>query len=249
MTNELTDVDRLAPRSRPVNSRVVMRQRWTDLLFLHWDVDPEFIQRTLPDGLTVDCHHGKTYLGVVPFLMERVRPVGLPSMPWISHFTEMNVRAYVIGPDGRPGVWFYSLDASRWIAVELAKAAFHLPYVWSKMDYRREDSKVRYSCQRRESGDEVTLRYGAKGDLITAVPNSLEFFLLERYLLYSHDAKQKKIYSGQVYHEPYQWCAAEVDVMPSDPLQWNGFDDLGNAVTPIFSPGVDVDIYPLKRIC
>lgn len=248
MTIGHIDVDRLAPRDRPESGRVVMRQRWTDLLFLHWEVDPEFIQRTLPDGLTVDCHGGKTYLGLVPFLMERVRPVGLPTLPWISKFTEMNVRTYVIGPDGRPGVWFYSLDAARWIAVEIAKTAFHLPYVWSKMNYRRDGNDVLYSCRRRGSGDEVSLRYGADGALIIASPGSLEYFLLERYLLYSHDAKRNRIYCGQVHHEPYQWCPAAVDKMPTDPLLWNGFDDFGAAIVPLFSPGVDVDIYPLKNI-
>ncbi len=246
MTNENKSVDRITPRNRPEGDRVVMHQRWTDLLFLHWEVAPDIIQRTLPDGLTVDCHDGKTYIGLVPFLMERVRPVGLPSMPWISKFTEMNVRAYVIGPDGRPGVWFYSLDASRLIAVEIAKTAFHLPYVWSKMDYRRDGAEVRYSCRRRDSGDAVSLRYGAMGELTVATPDSLEFFLLERYLLYSHDVKRKRIYSGQVHHKPYQFSTAAVDTMPSDPLRWNGFDHLGATITPLFSPGVDVDIYPLN---
>ena len=243
-----SDVDRLAPRNRPGSGRVVMRQRWTDLLFLHWEIDPELIQRTLPEGLTVDCHGAKTYLGLVPFLMERVRPAGLPPVPWISRFTEMNVRAYVIGPDGRPGVWFYSLDAARWLAVEIAKAAFHLPYVWSKMNYRRDGDQVRYSCRRRGSGHEVSLCYGGGGELGVAFPDSLEFFLLERYLLYSHDARRQRIYCGQVHHEPYQWCPAVVDSMPSEPLRWNGFDDFGTATEPLFSRGVDVDIYPLKRI-
>lgn len=225
-----------------------MRQRWTDLLFLHWEVDPLLIQRTLPVGLSVDCHGGKTYLGLVPFLMERVRPAGLPPVPWISRFTEMNVRTYVIGPDGRPGVWFYSLDAARWLAVEIAKAAFYLPYVWSKMDYRRDGDEVRYCCRRRDGSDEVSLRYGGAGQLDTADPDSLEFFLLERYLLYSHDAKRGRIFCGQVHHEPYRWCPAAVDSMPTEPLKWNGFDELGEAITPMFSPGVDVEIYPLKRI-
>lgn len=248
MRNGHIDMDRLAPRDRPETGRIVMRQRWTDLLFFHWEVDSELIQRTLPDGLTVDCHGGKTYLGLVPFLMERVRPAGMSAVPWISRFPEMNVRAYVIGPDGRPGVWFYSLDAARWIAVEVARAAFHLPYVWSKMNYRRDGDEVRYCCRRRDGGDGVSLRYGADGTLDTATPGSLEFFLLERYLLYSHDAKRNRIYCGQVHHRPYQWCPAAVGTMPTDPLRWNGFDDFGAATGPLFSPGVDVDIYPLKRI-
>lgn len=81
---------------------MVMRQRWTDLLFLHWTLPPEKVRRTLPPGLTVDLFEEKAWVGVVPFFMKSVRPVGLPSVQWLSHFLELNVRTNV--RDGRVGL-------------------------------------------------------------------------------------------------------------------------------------------------
>jgi uncharacterized protein len=89
---------------------VVGRQRWSDLLFLHWRVSAAAVQATLPAGLFVDTYHDQAYVGIVPFFMERVRPVYLPPVPWLSWFLELNVRTYVRDASGTPGVWFYSLS-------------------------------------------------------------------------------------------------------------------------------------------
>ncbi len=108
-----------------------MRQSWDHLLFLHWVLSPARIQETLPPGLWVDCHDGQAYLGIVPFFMMRIRPNGLPSVPYLSHFLECNVRTYVHDEQGTPGVWFYSLDTNRWLAHWIARNFFKLPYYCS----------------------------------------------------------------------------------------------------------------------
>ncbi|MEM7565301.1 MAG: DUF2071 domain-containing protein, partial [Pseudomonadota bacterium] len=115
-----------------------MRQRWEELLFLHWEVNPDLIQATLPEGLKVDTFEGKAYLGVVPFFMRGVRPAFLPAVPGISDFMECNLRTYVEGPDG-PGVWFYSLDCNQAIAVEVARSFFCLSYYHAEMSADWED--------------------------------------------------------------------------------------------------------------
>ena len=106
----------------------MMHHAWRDLLFLHWRVDPERIQRTLPPGLTVDVFDGAAYVGIVPFFMCDIRPRGLPAMPGLSNFMELNVRTYVHDAQGTPGVWFYSLDCNSRLTVWGARRFFHLPY-------------------------------------------------------------------------------------------------------------------------
>ena len=123
---------RLAQRERPA-SFLVGRQRWNHLLFGHWKIDAAEIQATLPPGLFVDTFEGDAYLGVVPFFMQRVRPAWLPPLPGVSWFLELNVRTYVFDAEGRPGVWFYSLDCNQPVAVFLARSLFHLPYFHAKM--------------------------------------------------------------------------------------------------------------------
>ncbi|MEL7087674.1 MAG: DUF2071 domain-containing protein [Planctomycetota bacterium] len=121
---------------KPPTGPCVMRQAWRDLLFLHWEFDPGLIQDTLPTGLRVDTLGGRAYVGVVPFQMDKVRPRFCPPVPGVSWFGELNLRTYVVGPDGRPGVWFYSLDAHQRLAVWLARKFFSLPYYYARIEQR-----------------------------------------------------------------------------------------------------------------
>lgn len=113
---------RLRAREPDGRRPAVMHQRWESLLFLHWRVPAATIQQTLPAGLTVDTFEGEAYLGISPFFMRQVRPTGLPAVPWLSDFLELNVRTYVYNADGVPGIWFYSLDCDQPLAVAGARA-------------------------------------------------------------------------------------------------------------------------------
>ncbi|HKK19376.1 MAG TPA: DUF2071 domain-containing protein, partial [Opitutales bacterium] len=124
---------RLRERELP-DGPVVMYQRWSELLFLHWAVPTEVVQAGLPKGLNVDSFEGKAWIGVVPFEMSGVRPRGLPAVPWLSNFPELNLRTYVYDEQGRPGVWFYSLDTPNAVANWTARTFFHLNYRTAKMD-------------------------------------------------------------------------------------------------------------------
>ena len=177
---------------------VVMRQRWKDLLFLHWKLPVDEIQRTLPPGLMVDVFDGAAWVGVVPFFMEGVRPAGLPALPWLSTFLELNVRTYVRDAAGRPGVWFYSLDCNRWPAVELARRGFHLAYQHATMSASKApDGNISYQCQRRPVAGhlEADYRYRGRGATFLAAGGSLEFFLTERYRLFSWHPRRRLLRS------------------------------------------------------
>lgn len=221
-----------------------MHQRWDNLFFFHWRVDPAEVQRRLPRGLTVDCFAGTTYLGVVGFKMNAVRPAGLPPLPWLSFFNELNVRVYVRDAAGEPGVFFLSLDCDRWPAVKIARAQFALNYQHARMRHRSDGQGFTLDCRRQ--GETATARYAWQpvGTPTVAVPGTLAFFLAERYNFFT--VKNGQLLRGQVHHAPYPLQTAEVLAWSEDPVAWDGFPtshrppDLAQA-----SPGVAIAAFGL----
>lgn len=228
-----------------------MRQRWAELLFLHWAWDSVAVQRTLPPGLTVDTFDGKAWIGVVPFFMRGVRPAGWPSMPGLSNFLELNVRTYVFDALGRPGVWFYSLDANQWLAVEVARRWFYLPYQHAVMsaELLPGTGEIDYVAQRRGQERESRFLYGPAGAGAEAAVGTLGFFLAERYRLFAHDVPRSRLYTGRVAHAPYRIADAKVPVWDDGPLRLAGFDAVGRAPEHCcVGEAVDVEVFPLKPV-
>lgn len=224
-----------------------MRQSWRDLLFLHFSTDPQKIQQLLPKQLTVDTHDEKAWVGLVPFRMQGIRPVWAPALPWISAFPETNVRTYVHHEGMGPGVWFFSLDASRWLACRYARASFRLPYFHAAMSVERKGNLVRYSSSRKDKPGPANLtgKCTVTDPLRTAVPGSFEFFLVERYLLYTEN--RGRLFQGRVHHPPYpiqdvsEYSIEESLVRQAglEPQPWE---------SALFSPGVDVDVFGLEEV-
>jgi uncharacterized protein YqjF (DUF2071 family) len=238
-----------------------MYQTWRDLLFLHWTMEPAAIQATLPDGLFVDTFEDRAYIGLVPFFMDRIRPSGLPALPWLSWFLEFNVRTYVHDQYGTPGVWFYSLDCNQPIAVWGARTLFKLPYFRSRMSAVQTElpdaggRKTDYHSRRRIRADSnhgshpppSRFIYEPTGELTVAAPGSLEFFLVERYILFANT--RRGLATGQVYHEPYQFCLASVSEFDTDVLALNELPKVeGDPVSCLYSPGVDVEVFSLQLL-
>lgn len=234
---------RLAVRERPDRAHV-MHQRWEQLIFLHWRWDVKEIQQTLPPGLFVDTFEGDAWLAVVPFFMRAVRPRFCPAVPGISDFLEMNVRTYVHDEQGRPGVWFYSLDCNQPLAVWTARTFFHLPYHHARMKAATKDGWIDYDCHRHGKTDGARFRYSIAAQPKAAEPGSLTFFLAERYLLFSRTPHGLRC--GQVHHTPYPLAEAKVENWSLEPLLQAGFTDPRRPPDHIAgSPGVDVLVYPL----
>lgn len=158
---------------------------WLRVAFLHWRYDAATVQRLLPSPLRVETHDGDAWVGLVAFLMRVSRPP-VPVLPWISVFPETNVRTYVLTPDGRPGVWFFSLDAARLIPVLIALGGYGLPYQWSLMRLAGDGDRWRYRSVRRWPGPR-----GARCDLAVEVGapyeqadlTELDHFLTARFTL------------------------------------------------------------------
>jgi len=192
-----------------------MAMTWRDLLFAHWPVAAESLRSLVPAALDVDLFDGAAWLGVVPFRMSGVRLRGTPALPGPGAFAELNVRTYVVR-DGKPGVWFFSLDAASRVAVRAARAAFHLPYFDAEMTCRADGDEIAYRSRRTHRGApsaEFVARYGPTGDVFRAASGSLERWLTERYCLYA--AKPDgTLLRGDVHHAPWplQPARATIDV-------------------------------------
>jgi uncharacterized protein YqjF (DUF2071 family) len=241
-------IDRESPRRDPIGP-VVMYQNWNDLTFLHWPVPIDALRPLIPDALTIDRFDGQAFVGLVPFRMSGVRPRGLPALPGLSEFPETNVRTYVYDANGTPGVWFFSLDAANAIAVELARRWFHLPYFRARMSVdARPEGRITYQSERvdpRGRPAQSALRVRPVGSLRTASPASLEFFLLERYVLFTRDG-QGRLKEGRVQHPPYTYQNAMLENLEETQLQAQGITRPEEAPLVHYSPGVRVRIGPLR---
>jgi uncharacterized protein YqjF (DUF2071 family) len=223
-----------------------MYQRWEALLFLHWRVTADRVQATLPQGLTVDTYEGEAFIGVVPFFMHRVRPVGLPALPWISDFQELNVRTYVFDRNGIPGVWFYSLDCNQPIAVMAARALTGLAYRNAAMTATRAES-VDYTSRRWGTDEVARYRYRGAGEARDTKPDSLEFFLLQRFYLYA--MRSGSLIRGQVSHVPYRPRTAEVEITSALPARLDGFAGLPDTPEHVcYEDGFDVNVYATEKV-
>lgn len=181
----------------------LMTQTWNNLLFAHWRVDASQIRRAVPEVFDLDLFDGEAWLGIVPFFMTNVGARRLYSVPWLSAFPELNVRTYVrVGE--RPGVYFFSLDAGRHLAVLAARALLNLPYYVAVMNVAHRGDVVDYRSTRR-GGRRAEFRatYGPASAPFAATAGSIEYFLTERYCLYHRD-RHGRAYRLEIHHRP--WC-------------------------------------------
>lgn len=240
--NELT--------SRPPGNPT-MHHRWLDLLFLHIAVPAERLQRLIPPCLTIDTFPSATgepmgWLGLVAFRMKSIRLRGLPSIPLLSSFAETNVRTYVHRDGLAPGVWFFSLDAHPLLACRIARWWYREPYTQAEMYCRRDGDRVTYKTHRLEGADaECELVCQIGNGIGPTRPGTLEYFLTERYQLYTGSRDQ--IWTARVSHEPYR--LRHVELLKSCNEM---FQPLGIEPEPwehaCFCDGVETEVFKLRRV-
>jgi uncharacterized protein len=189
-----------------------MAQTWENLLFAHWPVPPEVLRPVLPEAIPLDVREGSAYVGLTPFRVGAHRLRGTPHLGRLTAFPELNVRTYTT-LDGKPGIWFMSLDAANPLAVVAARRAYRLPYFRAEMEIRAPGDPIRYQS-RRVSTDgpaaELMGRYEPLGAPTPPAQGSLEHWLTERYCLYTLD-DQGAVLRADIHHPPWPLMAAEAD--------------------------------------
>lgn len=236
-------LDRIAPTVRP-EGRCRGYQNWRSLVFMHWPIPVETLRPLVPAALDLDLYDNTAYIGVVPFAMQGVRPRWSPKS-LAFQFLETNVRTYV-SYRGRPGVLFFSLDAASRIAVWGARKFWGLPYFYATMSHEQQGDEFLYQS-RRPSGVKHRVRYRL-GELLGPLdPETLEFFFLERYLLFAEH--RNTLHVGQVYHTPYPAQHAEVLELEDQLLEAAGFGPCpGPPTFTHYASGVDVEIFDLTPV-
>ena len=241
--------------SKPQLSRRLMRMVWHDLLFMHWKVDAVQLAVHLPDGLTLDTFNGQAWIGIVPFRMSGVSLTWLPDIPWMSRFPELNLRTYVTGPQGQPGVWFFSLDATNPIAVRGARWLYNLAYMdaaitsqkkrgcdcgsWTEYTSRRTDSKFPEA--------NLKVEYRGIGESRQAQRGTLEHFLTHRYSLFSANRKGR-LFRGDIEHDPWELCDAQAIVHENTICDWLGVSLPDTAPLLHFACKTDVVAGPIEAV-
>jgi uncharacterized protein len=217
------------------------RQSWLDLLFIHWPVPAASLRSLVPEPLQIQEFDGTSWVGVVPFRMAGVMRRPLPNIPGISAFPELNVRLYV-ETDGKPGVWFLSLDATNPIAVWAARRFFHLPYYRAQMSHTHRSAGFAYHSARRRGAARFSADYRPTGEVYSAVPGTLEHWLTERYCLYAL-TPSGRLLRNEVHHVQWPLQTAEADIQENSMLAPVGLELPDAAPLLHFSTGVDVIVW------
>jgi uncharacterized protein len=212
---------RLDARCRP-SGCALLHQRWHGLVFLHWAFPPGKLGSLVPDGLNLDLFEGQAWVGITPFRVSHMRPTLLPPLPGLSEANEINVRMYV-HRDGIPGIWFPSLEITNRLALWSARIAYRLPYFHARMHVAQKDGLFSFRSERSGGGARhaiFDLQWQRGEPLEPATPGTLEFFLTERYVLYSGDPGHLK--RARIHHRPWPLRGAEVLRLVSTLLEANG---------------------------
>ena len=220
----------------------LMAQTWESLLFAHWTMPPGRLRPQVPAELELDTYEGDAYVAVTPFRVTNLRLRGLPPLPRLSTFLELNCRTYVRHRGERPGIWFFSLDASSRFAVAVARRTYKLPYFQARME-----GPPHYRCARIEAERPHVFEgtYRPIGRTFNAEPGSLEHFLTERYCLYTTD-EAGALQRADIHHPAWPLQAAEAEIelntIPPDGLEVGGEPLLHYAARQ------DVLIWPLRPV-
>ncbi|MCM4077618.1 YqjF family protein [Paractinoplanes hotanensis] len=224
---------------RPVR-RSVLVQRWADLAFLHWPVDPAVVAPLLPAGTVPDTLDGVTYVGLIGFRMEGVGFLSGPGVPYLGTFAETNVRLYSVDARGRRAVVFRSLEAERLLPVLTARASLRLPYMWARMRITRSGDVLTYSSRRRWPGprtatSHMAIRVG--GPIVEPTP--LECFLTARWGLHTTAWGRTRHLANE--HPPWPLHRAELLSLSDTLIGAAGLPQPSDPpVSVLYSPGVAV---------
>lgn len=237
-------------RSFPLPDRPwIMTQVWNDLLFAHWPLAPEVLRPLVPVALPLDTFDGQCWVGIVPFYMTHLSPRGVPPVPLLSQSAEFNVRTYVV-VNGIPGVYFFSLDAENVLAVLFARMFFHLPYFWATMEVKRKGDTVDYRTRRMHPGSSPAGFLGSYRPLsptFEAKPGSLEYWLVERYCLYTV-VRGKEIFRADIQHRPWPLQTAELEIRHNSMASLQGITLPDTVPLLHFAQRQEVLVWPLHRV-
>ncbi len=239
--------DRLAARNRP-EGRPLMHQTWGKLLFMHWRIEEQLLRPLIPEGLEIDTFDGSPWIAIAPFTMSDIRafPPFVPPVPGLSSMHELNVRTYV-HVSGIPGVWFFSLDCNSATAVAGARTLFFLSYYNARIEIDEQEGRIAYKLTRTdEPPAEFRTLWQIGAPFPPSEPGSLEFFLTERYCLYSEH--KGALYRARIHHHPWQLRKAILTSLSSTMIESLKLPTPKGDPLLHYAEELSVDIWGLTRL-
>ena len=221
-----------------------MGQSWIDLLFAHWPLPEATLRRVVPEPIPIDTFAGSAWIGITPFEVVGLHPRCVPPLPWLSRFPELNVRTYPTIA-GRPGIWFFSLDADRAAAALAARVTYQLPYRHAAMSIARAGTRIAY---RSRAGDAIfRARYEPTGPGAAPPAGTLDHFLTERYSLYTID-RGRRVCRADIHHVPWSLQPARADLAENTMAEPLGIQLPDQPPLLHFAARQDVLVWPLRPV-
>ena len=223
-----------------------MKQVWNSVLFAHYPVDPVKLKKLMPEQLPLDTFNGMAWVGIVPFYITGLRGRGIPQIPGTNRFPELNVRTYVT-IDGKPGIYFFSLDAMNSLAVQVARTFLHLPYVYADMSVKEDGFLVEYESKRKSKLEpKLVCSYKPVSESYYPAKGSFVEWMAERYCLYTVDDKGK-ILRGEILHPPWLLHDAQANFYLNTMLSKQGIEVENDEAILHFSQRKEVKIWPFIK--
>ncbi|CAN5197394.1 DUF2071 domain-containing protein [soil metagenome] len=211
-------------------------QRWSKATFLHWRVESSALAPLMPTGVRPDEHDGSSWVGLIAFYLDRATLLGSPPVPYFGAFTEINVRLYGVDEQGRRGVVFLSLEASRLASVLAARAAFSIPYFWSRTSMVEHDGLIDYRAQRHlgTGASHIVARPGTR----VVEGDATADFLTARWALFASRFGRTSYLRN--HHEPWPLVEAELESLDDTLLERAGIPGLTDRApdSVLYSAGV-----------
>jgi len=223
-----------------------MGQSWFDLLFAHWPLPVAALRAVVPEPIPIDTYDGSAWIGITPFEIVGAHPRAVPPVPWLSRFPELNVRTYTTIA-GRPGIWFFSLDAGRAAAALAARLTYRLPYRHARMAITRSAPRIEYRSRALGARAVLRVSYEPAGPATTARDGTLEHFLTERYCLYTVD-RRGRVRRADIHHAPWPLQPARAEFAENTMTAPLGLRLPGGEPLLHYAARQDVLVWPSKTV-
>lgn len=222
----------------------ILQQTWDDVLFLHWPVSEAILRDHIPAQLDLDRYEGTAWVSLVLFEVNGMRPRALPPIPFVHSFLELNVRTYVTYK-GKPGIYFFSLDANSRLAVRMARIGYSLPYHLAKIELKRKTGKIEFSSSRihkNKPKESLQTIYRPTAEGYFAKKGTLDYWLTERYCLWTQ--KGRRLFRTDILHEKWKLQKAEVEIQKNSMAHFLPASSLSSDPVIHYSPSKRVLFWP-----
>ena len=186
-------------------------QEWNDALFLHWKVEESELQKLTPKNILIDKFEGETWVSLVAFTMEKIRPRNLPSISFLSNFGQINVRTYLT-QDNKQGVFFLNIEAQKEISTYIAKHLSGLPYEKSEIERAEKENVKYFTSNNKKKNFKLEAKFEVQQELTNI--STLDKWLIERYCLYLQS--NNETYRYEIQHKSWKIFQVEILELTTD---------------------------------